>query len=201
MILEHSGKKPEIDPSAFVAPTATVCGDVRIGEGSRIMHGASVIAEGGSIEIAGNCIILENAVVRSTAKYSAKIGNYCLIGPNAHVVGCTLEESVFIATGAAIFHGACLESGSEVRVHGVVHLRTRLLKNSVVPIGWIAVGDPAKILPPNEHEEIWKIQKDLNFPLSVYGVKRPPEGETNMPEICRRLSEIYGKHKENKNVG
>lgn len=200
MLLEHTGNKPNIHPSAFVAPGATVCGNVTIGEGSCIMYGASVIAEGGALEIGQNCIVLENAVVRSTAKHSTKIGNYCLIGPNAHVVGCTLEDSVFIATGAAIFHSAYLETRSEVRVHGVVHLKTRLLKDSVVPIGWIAVGNPAKILPPSEHEEIWSIQQTLNFPLSVYGVERPSKGETNMPEITTRLSKIYREHKDDKNI-
>lgn len=114
--------------------------------------------------------------------------------------GCTGKESVFIATGAVIFHSAYLESRSKVRVHGVVHLKTRLPKDSIVPIGWVAVGDPAKILPPNEHEKIWSIQQTLNFPLTVYGIERPPEGESNMPEITTRFSEIYRKHKDDKQV-
>src|SRR6266403_1770302 len=66
---------------------------------------ACLIAEGGSIEIGLHCIILENAVIRSTSRHSARIGNHCLIGPNAHVTGCTLKDEVFIATGAAGFHG------------------------------------------------------------------------------------------------
>ena len=46
---------------------------------------------------------------------------------------------MFVATGAAIFHGAVLGRGSEVRVHATVHLRTRLEPGAVVPIGWVAV--------------------------------------------------------------
>jgi carbonic anhydrase/acetyltransferase-like protein (isoleucine patch superfamily) len=181
-----------------VAPNATVCGDVRIAEGVRVLFGATVIAEGGSIEIGKNCIILENAVVRSTAKHSTSIGPNSLIGPNAHVVGCTTEESVFIATGAAVLHGAYLEARSEVRINSVVHTRSRIRKDETVPIGWVAVGDPAEILPPNEHEKIWSLQEGLNFVKTVYGVNRAPIGETRMPEISERLSEIYGKHKEDK---
>jgi len=157
MILTHSGKKPSIDPTAYVAPTATVCGDVSIGAHCRIMFGACLVAEGGSIEIGTHCIVLENAVIRSTARHSARIGDHCLIGPNAHVVGCTVKNEVFIATGAAIFHAAVLEARSEVRVNGVVHLKTRLPEQATVPIGWVAVGDPASIFPPDlhilEHEE------------------------------------------------
>ncbi len=124
MIISHKGKKPEIHSSAYIAPSATVCGDVTIGPNCRIMHGASIIAEGGKIMIGEHCIILENAVVRSNTRHSATIGNYVLIGPNAHVVGCTIEDEVFIATGAAIFHGAHLGKGSEIRINAVVHLKS-----------------------------------------------------------------------------
>jgi carbonic anhydrase/acetyltransferase-like protein (isoleucine patch superfamily) len=198
MILEHLGMRPSIDPSAYVAPSATVCGQVAVGPHTRIMHGASVVAEGGSIEIGEYCIILENAVVRSTAKHSTMIGKHTLIGPNAHIVGCTVGECVFIATGAAVFHAAHLESCCEVRVNGVVHTRTRVSRDTTIPIGWVAVGDPATILPPHAHDEIWSKQEPLNFPMTVYGMGRPPEGETIMPQITRRLSQLYASHKEDK---
>src|SRR4029453_5626100 len=112
------------------------------------------------------------AVIRSTSRHATRIGDHCLIGPNAHVTGCTITDEVFIATGAGVFHGAVLKARSEVRVNGVVHLKTRLPEGSTVPIGWVAVGDPASILPPDQHENIWAIQKSLNFPLTVYGIER-----------------------------
>jgi carbonic anhydrase/acetyltransferase-like protein (isoleucine patch superfamily) len=196
MIIEHLGKVPQIHPSAYIAPNATICGDVTIGEGARVLFGAQIIAEGGKIDIGKNCIILENAVVRSKTQHSTCIGPHTLIGPNAHVVGCTIEESVFIATGAAIFHGAFLGARSEVRINGIVHLLTHLPADSLVPIGWVAVGNPAQILPPDQHEKIWAIQQPLNFPKTVYGVKRVPQGVSNMPEITERLSNIYGSHKD-----
>ena len=110
---------------------------------------------GGSIRIGRYCIIMENAVVRSSPRHACSIGDYCLVGPNAHVTGAQLEDEVFIATSAAIFHGAHLGRGSEVRVHGTVHLRTRLEPGATVPIGWVAVGDPARIFAPDQHDEIW----------------------------------------------
>jgi hypothetical protein len=62
-----------------------------------------------------------------------------------------------------------------------------------VPIGWIAVGDPAKILPPNRHEAIWALQEPLNFPGFVYGFDR------DIPHLMRavtaRLSERLGLHR------
>lgn len=191
MLLTHEGKSPKIDPTAYVAPNAVVCGDVVIGPGCRILFGAQIVAEGGSIEIGNECIVMENAVLRSNTHHSLKLGNNCLIGPNAHVVGCNIEDEVFVATGAAIFHGAWLGKGCEVRINGVVHLKTHVAPGETVPIGWVAVGNPASILPPNEHEKIWEIQKPLNFPLTVYGLDR---AEADMVKITQRLSEALGSH-------
>ena len=193
MLVTHLGRSPRIDPSAYVAPNAVVCGDVAVGPDCRIMFGAQIIAEGGSIAIGRECIVMENAVLRANARHPLSIGNNCLIGPNAHVVGCSIEDQVFVATGAAIFHGAHVGRGSELRVNAVVHLKTRLAAGETVPIGWVAVGDPASILPPDQHERIWAIQKPLNFPLTVYGLERE---EADMVKITRRLAANLASHWE-----
>ena len=195
MLIAHANKHPKIDVAAWVAPDATVCGDVAIGAGARVLHGARIIGESrGAISIGRECIVMENAVVRATHRHNCAIGDHCLIGPNAHVTGALLEDQVFIATGAAIFHGARVGRGSQVRPHGTVHLRTRLEPGTTVPIGWVAVGDPARILPPDKHDEIWAVQKPLNFPQWVYGFDRDtPEV---MIHITRRLSELLGAHSD-----
>lgn len=194
MIIAYGEHRPRIDPDAWVAPEATVSGDVTIGAGSRIMHGARLVAEGGgSIQIGRNCIVLENAVVRATARHPCLIGNHCLVGPNSHVVGAEIGDEVFLATGAGVFHGAIVCERAEVRINGTVHLRSRLEAGATVPIGWIAVGNPAEILPPDRHEAIWALQKPLDFPGFVYGLDR------NTPSLMRavtaRLSEQLGVHR------
>ena len=199
MIIKHQNKEPKIDKTAFVAPNAMICGDVSIGKNVRVMFGAQIIAENSSIVIGDNCIILENAVIRSTNKYSVAIGNNCLIGPNSHLAGCTIEDNVFIATGASIFHGAVLKAGSEVSINGVVHLMTVLPKDASVPIGWIAVGNPAKILSSDKHNEIWSIQKPLDFAKTVYGIDRPKDREpNNMQAICKVMSDRFAEHLNDK---
>jgi carbonic anhydrase/acetyltransferase-like protein (isoleucine patch superfamily) len=193
MLIEHAGKRPTIDPTAWVAPDATLCGDVTIGPGVRILHGARLVGEaGGAIRIGRDGIVMQNAVIRASTKHPCTIGDHCLIGPSAHVTGATLEDEVFVATGAAIFHGAVVGRGSEVRVHATVHLRTRLEPGAMVPIGWVAVGDPARILPPDKHDEIWEVQKPLNFPEWVYGFDRSTPDL--MRRVTRRLSEVLGAH-------
>ncbi|RFB80540.1 gamma carbonic anhydrase family protein [Methylovirgula sp. 4M-Z18] len=183
MILTYGNQIPRISPDAWVAADASVSGDVTIGPGARIMHGARIIAEsGGSITIGRNCIVLENAVIRATSSHPCRIGDHCLIGPNSHVVGADIADEVFVATGASIFHGASVGEGAEIRINGIVHLRSRLAAGATVPIGWVAVGDPAEILSPDRHDEIWAKQKPLDFPQFVYGIDR------NTPHIMREIT-------------
>ena len=198
MLIEHQGKRPRIHTSAYVAPTAVICGDVTIGESTHVLFGAVVVAEGGPITIGSHCIIMENAVIRGTKPHPTSLGDHVLVGPRAYLTGCTVESSAFLATGATVFNGARIRLRAEVRINGVVHLKTTLPADAVVPIGWVAVGDPAEILPPNDHEKIWSIQEPLNFPRTVFGLERPKAGETIMPELTSRFGKALGKHMKDK---
>ncbi len=195
MLLEHLGKRPSVHASAYVAPTAAVCGDVTIGENSCVLFGAVVTADGGPVVIEPHCIIMENAVIRGTSRHPARLGRHVLVGPRAYLSGCTVEENVFLATGTTVFNAARIGRGTEVRINGVVHLKTVLPPGCVVPIGWIAVGDPAEILPPREHDRIWALQEPLDFPRTVFGLARAPV-ETLMPELTRRYSRFLRKNRE-----
>jgi carbonic anhydrase/acetyltransferase-like protein (isoleucine patch superfamily) len=197
MQLEHASKTPKIHPSAYVAPNAVVCGDVTIGPDCRVMFGAQLIAEGGSIVLGKECIVLENAVLRSTAQHSLKVGNNCLIGPHAHLVGCAIDDEVFVATGASVFHAARVGKGAEVRINAIVHLRTEVGENQTVPIGWVAVGSPAQMFAPHEHEKIWELQRPLNFPLTAYGLER---SEVSMVKITQVMVERLGEHRSDATV-
>lgn len=103
---------------------------------------------------------------------------------------------MFLATGSTVFNGARIGARSGVRVNGVVHLRTRVPPDTTVPIGWIAVGDPAQLFPPNEHERIWAVQKELDFPGYVFGLQRPGDGETIMPDLTRRYGRALGQYQQ-----
>lgn len=201
MIIEHSGKRPKIDPSAYVAPNAAICGDVTIGKNTRIMFGAQIIAESSPIEIGDNCIILENAVIRGTKDLPVTIGNNCLVGPNSHLAGCTIENNVFLATGVSIFHGAIIKQGAEIRVNGVVHLKTVFPENEMLPIGWVAVGNPMQMFSPDMHDEIWEIQKKLNFPKLVYDIPAREATFRLNKQLCEKMSERLHEHKSDRILG
>lgn len=178
MLIEHRGCRPRIDPSAYVAPNATLSGDVSVGANSSILFGAVITAEGGTVEVGADCVIMENAVLRATPRQPLRIGDRVLLGPHAHVIGCTLESDCFLATGSSVFNGARVGAGAEIRINGIVHVNTVLSPGETVPIGWVAVGDPARILPAERHEAIWEVQRRLDFPGTVFSVEREvPRGE------------------------
>jgi len=198
MLFEHRGKRPTIHESAFVAPTAVVCGDVTVGPDSQVTFGAILMAQGSPIVIGSQSIIGENAIIRATSKYPVHIGSYVRVGPNAALYGCILKDEVFLATGVTVFQGARIGRQAEVRINGVVHVKSVLPERAVVPINWIAVGNPASILPPDEHDKIWAIQKPLNFPLEAYGVQRLADGSVDMKQITARLAASASEHRNDK---
>ena len=194
-MLKSGSHSPSVDPSAIIAPNATLVGDVRIGARCVIGYGACLIAEGRPVTLGEQVIVRDNAVIRSTANYPVDVGNAVLIGPHTALFGCTIEDEVFLATGTRVFHLAVVRKGAEVRVNAVVHLKTVVPEGVTIPIGWIAVGDPARILAPDQHDAIWATQKPLDFPATAYGLARGPDGSVDMRELTRRLSESARRHR------
>ncbi|MET9560441.1 gamma carbonic anhydrase family protein [Streptomyces tauricus] len=191
MLIEHRGQHPVVPASAYVAPTAVLCGAVTLGEGARVLHGAVLTAEDGEVRTGADVVIMENALVRGRRRHPAIIGNAVLIGPHAHINGARVEDESFVATGASAFPGAVVGAGSELRINSVLHANSVLAPGTVVPIGWIAAGAPrARLFSPDQHDELWEVQRELDFPGTVYGV---PRG-TSMRDIMARQSDHFGAH-------
>ncbi len=79
-----------------------------------------------------------------------------------------------------------------------MHLRTRIQAGTTVTIGWVAVGDPAAILPPDQHEAIWAVLKDLDFPGYVFGLDRAAEGNQPMRDLTERYTRALSSHRRDR---
>lgn len=196
MLLEHRGHQPSIHPTAYIAPSAVIVGAVRISAGVRVLHGAVITAEDGEVAIGEDTVVMEHALIRGRSGHNVRIGVAVMIGPHAHVNGSIVEDEVFIATNASLFPGSRIGAGAEVRINGVVQVNTVLEPGDMVPIGWVAVGAPASILPPERHDDIWAIQRDLDFGRTVYGVGR----DVPMRDLMRQQSEYYGSHADDRAI-
>jgi carbonic anhydrase/acetyltransferase-like protein (isoleucine patch superfamily) len=197
MLIEHDGAHPRIDPSAYVAPNAVLCGDVEVGPDCRILFGAVLTAEDGPVRLGERCIVMEHAVLRGRAGHPVQVGDRVLIGPHAHVNGAQIGDEAFVATGASLFPGSRLGARAEIRINGVLHVNSTLPDGAELPIGWIAVGDPAQMFAPKSHDEIWAIQRTLDFAGTVAGVDTSAlAGESAMSALMSTYAELYGRHRD-----
>src|SRR6201985_3635170 len=118
--------------------TQTVCGDVTIGPHCSIGFGVVLTAESGPIVLGANCVVMDTAGIRGVRGNPVTIGDNVLVGPRAYLTGCTIGDNVFLATGATVFNGARLGARAEVRINGVVHLRSVLPEDAAVPFDSLA---------------------------------------------------------------
>ncbi|MCS6885696.1 MAG: gamma carbonic anhydrase family protein [Acidobacteriota bacterium] len=174
IIVEHAGKRPVIHPTAYVAPNAVVCGDVEIGEDSRVLFGAVITAEGAPIRIGKGVIIMENAVVRASGgrkrSFPTTIGDYVFIAPNAHISGATLEYRAYVGTGAVVLNGATVERNAAVTVGSIVHIQTRIPAETVVPLHHIVIGDPCRVYSSGQADMVIDELMRRNFREYVFGL-------------------------------
>jgi carbonic anhydrase/acetyltransferase-like protein (isoleucine patch superfamily) len=200
MLIEHDGARPRVHPSAYVAPNAVLCGDVEVGPDCRILFGAVLTAEDGPIRLGERCIVMENAVLRGRAGHPVRLGDRVLVGPHAHVNGAEVGDEAFIATGASVFPGSRVGAGAEVRINAVLHVNSRLPDGAEVPISWVAVGDPAQMFPPKSHDEIWAIQRTLDFAGTVTGLAPEALAGGAMNALTETYAELYGRHRDDRIV-
>ncbi len=177
-----------IDPSAYLAPNAVIVGKVTIGSGAVISYGAVLVADGGAITVGKNTVVMENTIIRSSNYSDCLVGNNVMVGPHCHLSGCHIEDEVFIATGVSVFNGAYVKKWSELRINSIVHVGTYLDEGSTLPIGWIAVGNPAQSFPPDKHDEIWRLQKELNFTKNVFGVSN---SGSSSDSLIKQMTDKY----------
>lgn len=122
MILSSGTKKPKIHSSAYVAPTAVLSGDVEVGSGCAILHGAVLVSEGAPLKIGSDSVVMENAVIKaaggSALQFPCSIGERCIVGPHAYVVGAQVGNGCFVAAGSQLLNGARLTDGGTLGVDG-----------------------------------------------------------------------------------
>ena len=132
---------PQIPSSCFIAPNATIVGDVVVGEDCSIWFNAVVRGDVNSIRIGNKVNIQDGACLHCTyEKTQVHIGNNVSIGHNALVHGCTIADDVLIGMGAIVMDNVQIGSGSIVAAGAVV------LENTVIEPGCIYAGVPAKMV-------------------------------------------------------
>eukprot|EP00475_Leptophrys_vorax_P022390 TRINITY_DN3047_c0_g2_i1.p1 TRINITY_DN3047_c0_g2~~TRINITY_DN3047_c0_g2_i1.p1 ORF type:complete len:263 (-),score=9.52 TRINITY_DN3047_c0_g2_i1:241-1029(-) len=139
-------KLPEVPDSAFVAPSASVIGDVQIGARSSVWYNAVLRGDVNSIRVGSDTNIQDGCIVHvAKTNLAGKvlptiIGSRVTIGHNAILHACTVADEAFVGIGSTVLDGAVVESGAMVAAGALVTQNTR------VPAGEIWAGAPAKFL-------------------------------------------------------
>lgn len=150
MVLKYDGHVPAIDETVFVAPNASVIGDVSIGAGSSIWFGAVLRGDEISIRIGQNSNIQDGVIMHGDEGGQTVVGDNVTVGHGAILHGCTIENGALVGMGAVVLDGVYVESGALIAAGAVVSPGKRVEANSL----W--AGCPArklKDLEPSTNKE------------------------------------------------
>ncbi|MDA7705204.1 gamma carbonic anhydrase family protein [Rickettsiales bacterium] len=158
-IIKYNNILPQIDNSSFIAPNATISGDVKIGKNSGIWYGTVIRGDVAKIKIGNYTNIQDNSVIHVTRANHVQnktndeggptiIGDYVTIGHNAIIHACTIKDYSFIGMGAIIMDLAIIEENSMIAAGAVV------TPGKIVKSGQIWAGNPAKYFRDLTQEEI-----------------------------------------------
>lgn len=141
-IYEFEGRYPSIHPTAFVAPTAAVIGDVTIGPGSSIWFGAVIRADFSPIAIGSETNVQDGSVIHGPPDFQTIIGSRVTIAHLCLIHGATLGDDSTVANGATILDGASVGAGAVIAAHSLVPGETEIPPNT------FAAGVPAAVIGP-----------------------------------------------------
>jgi carbonic anhydrase/acetyltransferase-like protein (isoleucine patch superfamily) len=138
-ILSLQGKDPQFGENCFIAPNATIVGDVTMGNDCSIWFNAVLRGDVHYIKMGNKVNVQDGAVIHCTyLKHPTTIGNNVSIGHNALVHGCTIHDNVLIGMGSIVMDGCVVHSNSIIAAGAVV------LEGTIVEEGSIYAGIPAK---------------------------------------------------------
>ena len=156
LILDFEGKSPNVDPGAFVAPSAVLIGNVEIGPEASIWYNCVLRGDGNLIRIGARSNVQDGSVIhvdppgpgRPEGGFPAIIGEEVLIGHMAMIHGCILHDRAFVGLGAIVMDGCEIESGAMLAAGALLAPGRR------IPAGQLWAGRPAKYVRDLSGEEL-----------------------------------------------
>lgn len=147
------GHDPTVDPAAWIAPTATLVGDVRVEAGASVWYGAVLRADFGPIIVREGANVQDGPVVHGGEEPTV-IGPGATVGHLCVVHGCTVGDEALIGNGAVVQDGAVIGDRALIAAGAVVGPGTQ------IPGGTVAVGTPAKVRGPLSGSAVWWVENN-----------------------------------------
>ncbi|GAB4168738.1 MAG: gamma carbonic anhydrase family protein [Terrimicrobiaceae bacterium] len=146
-LAEFLTRSPQTTAAAFIASTASIMGDVRLGENSSVFYSAVLRGDIAPVRVGNNTNIQDGAILHVADDLPAIIGDDCTVGHAAIVHACTIGDRCLIGMHATVLDGAEIGEESLIAAGAVVTPRT------IIPPGSMVMGSPAKVKRPLSPEE------------------------------------------------
>lgn len=149
-IYAFEGRRPRIAPDAFVHPDAVLIGDVSLGSQASVWPGAVLRGDFGSIVVGARTSVQDGTIVHTTREWPTVIGAGCVVGHNAHLEGCVIEDECLVGSMSTVLNRARVGTGSIVGAAALVPPGLDVPANSMV------LGVPGRVRPltGDEHLEM-----------------------------------------------
>ncbi|AIJ17131.1 gamma carbonic anhydrase family protein [Streptomyces violaceoruber] len=171
LITGIGGKDPKVDAEVFVAPTASVVGDVTLHAGASVWYGAVLRGDVERISVGADSNVQDNCTLHADPGFPVTVGERVSIGHNAVVHGATVEDDCLIGMGATVLNGAVIGAGSLVAAQALVPQGMR------VPPGSLVAGVPAKVKRELTEEERQGVTLNGTMYAALAGQHRDAVGE------------------------
>lgn len=155
LVLPFGEHAPDLAPSSWLAPTATVIGDAVVEDDVSIWFGAVVRADGARITVGAGSNVQDNCVFHADPGSPLTLVADVAVGHGAVLHGCTVEPGVLVGMGAVVMNGARIGSGSIIAAGAVV------LEGTPVPTRSLVAGVPARVRRETTDEEVASIARNL----------------------------------------
>jgi carbonic anhydrase/acetyltransferase-like protein (isoleucine patch superfamily) len=163
--------KPTIHPTAFVAPSADIMGDVTIGENASVWYQTVLRADINRIVVGANSNVQDGTVIHLEQNQGTIIGEHVTVGHKALLHACTIEDEVLVGMGSIIMDGCVVGSRS------IIGAGALLTMNTIVPPGSMVFGSPAKVVRSLSEEEQKGIRRWSQNYVDLVSTFRAHEGQ------------------------
>ncbi len=165
-LITVNGHTPQVDPQAWVAPTACLIGDVVLGPSASIWYGVVARADQDRIAIGAHSNIQDNTVLHTDTGLQLQVGERVVVGHSAVLHGCQIEDEVIVGMGAIVLNGARIGSGSIIGAGALVAGGTEIPPHSLV------LGSPGRVRREITAAELAHIRHNADHYVNLAGLHR-----------------------------
>lgn len=151
------GTAPEVPESCFVAPNASIIGNVELGAECSVWPFASIRADSDTIRIGDRSNIQDNAVLHTAEGYPTIVGEGVTVGHQAVVHGCTVADNVLVGMGARVL------SGAEIGADCIIGAGAVVTEDVEIPPGSVVMGVPGTVVREVDEEDVERVRENARI--------------------------------------